>query len=227
LVPLLEYLMLDLLYSGHSIFWVLDGLYYYLFDLVARQGPVMQTSRRGNVTTVAADWENPMVCGRNRRPSHTPLRAFSSGAEALAYWNVRSRQGQRHEDQGGDQSGMRRRHPQSDSVVFLSDDVTRSQDAATCAWEFCLVGGPDAVPLDWHVPGYLPSGMDATSSSAGWVSVSLPGHWQLDPVHPRDVPIYTNTSYPFRFDPPFVNRDGHWKVTLVMALVLVSYSPYS
>ena len=189
----------------------------------------MQPSRRGDVATAAADWENPMVCGRNRRPAHTPLRAFSSGAEALAYWNAKSRAGQRHEGQGEDQGDKRRGQPPSDSVVFLSDDVTRSQDAATCAWEFCLVGSPHSVPLDWHAPGYSSSGTDASSSStaatatpdsAGWVGVRLPCHWQLDPVHPRDVPIYTNTSYPFRFDPPFVNRDGHWKVTLVLAWIL-------
>ncbi len=38
----------------------------------------------------------------------------------------------------------------------------------------------------------------------------MPSHWQLEGY---DVPIYTNTGYPFEFDPPYVRRTGKWTLT--------------
>jgi beta-galactosidase len=40
--------------------------------------------------------------------------------------------------------------------------------------------------------------------------VQLPAHWQLQGY---DVPIYTNTTYPFVFNPPYVRRTGDVRVT--------------
>ena len=36
------------------------------------------------------------------------------------------------------------------------------------------------------------------------------GHWQLQGY---DIPIYTNTVYPFAFDPPRARRNGSWVMT--------------
>ena len=36
------------------------------------------------------------------------------------------------------------------------------------------------------------------------------GHWQLQGY---DIPLYTNTSYPFAFDPPRARRNGTWVMT--------------
>ena len=35
--------------------------------------------------------------------------------------------------------------------------------------------------------------------------MALPSHWQLQG---HDIPIYTNTAYPFAFDPPRARRTG-------------------
>ncbi|CAM9104921.1 unnamed protein product, partial [Ectocarpus fasciculatus] len=65
-------------------------------------------------------------------------------------------------------------------------------------WKFLLVGCPAAAPSGWWEHG---------ESSEGWAGVALPAHWQCQGF---DVPIYTNTVYPFRFDPPRARRDGAW-----------------
>ena len=43
-----------------------------------------------------------------------------------------------------------------------------------------------------------------------WRPMRMPSHWQLEGY---DVPIYTNTGYPFEFDPPYVRRTGKWTLT--------------
>ncbi len=43
-----------------------------------------------------------------------------------------------------------------------------------------------------------------------WRPTRMPSHWQLEGY---DVPIYTNTGYPFEFDPPYVRRTGKWTLT--------------
>ena len=60
-------------------------------------------------------------------------------------------------------------------------------------WKFHLAPNPDGVPVDFQAEDY---------DSSGWVSIQVPGNWQLQGVD--DIPIYTNVVYPFPPDPPFV-----------------------
>ena len=69
-------------------------------------------------------------------------------------------------------------------------------------WRFLLVGQPSETPQDFSSPHF-------NDRAAGWSEVALPGHWQLQG---HDIPIYTNTSYPFAFDPPRARRNGQWKL---------------
>ena len=64
------------------------------------------------------------------------------------------------------------------------------------------MGQPSETPQDFPSPSF-------NDKDNGWSSISLPGHWQL---HGHDIPIYTNTSYPFAFDPPRARRNGVWKL---------------
>ena len=68
-------------------------------------------------------------------------------------------------------------------------------------WQFKLIGSPYDCPPDFFKPGQVWSGCD---------EVRLPAHWQMQGY---DVPIYTNTTYPFEFNPPFARRTGEVKVT--------------
>ena len=95
-------------------------------------------------------------------------------------------------------------------------------------WDFLLVGDPNNCPFGWESYSELPntfdepkvsSDKDALLSSghvslvfrdAEWQQVSLPAHWQLQ-VGVKDIPIYTNTTYPIQFDPPRARRTGLWK----------------
>lgn len=42
------------------------------------------------------------------------------------------------------------------------------------------------------------------------MDLTLPGNWQLQGF---DIPIYTNTTYPFTFNPPYAERNGIWNAT--------------
>ncbi|RYH32346.1 hypothetical protein EON65_00775 [archaeon] len=68
-------------------------------------------------------------------------------------------------------------------------------------WKFALAGDPDSLDTAWINSG------PTEKSKYNWSDMSLPCHWQLAGF---DVPMYTNTSYPFRFNPPYVRRDGTW-----------------
>jgi hypothetical protein len=67
-------------------------------------------------------------------------------------------------------------------------------------WKFLLVGDPESYPDGWELH-------DFKTNNNKWSSISLPNHWQLQGF---DIPIYTNTSYPFQFDPPRARRNGLW-----------------
>ena len=69
-------------------------------------------------------------------------------------------------------------------------------------WKFHLVGNPSNAPGGWEAMEY---------DDKKWCDIELPCHWQL---RGHDTPIYTNTTYPFRLDPPKVSRDGTWFSTL-------------
>ncbi|RAG81309.1 beta-galactosidase [Streptacidiphilus pinicola] len=74
-------------------------------------------------------------------------------------------------------------------------------------WQFRL--RPDAGDLgDAFAVEPFPA---APSTDAGWSELPVPAHWQL---HGHGSPAYTNVSYPFPIDPPFVpdeNPTGEYR----------------
>jgi hypothetical protein len=130
------------------------------------------------------DWEDPKVFGRNRRRMHTRLRSFPSYQAALEYWRVG----------GGDAN-----NDMLSNISLLTGRAGSPQGSSP--WNFSMFPSPTSLPPNWEKKNF--KGIDSST-------VFLPGHWQFQGF---DVPIYTNTSYPFQFNPPYVERNGTWKAT--------------
>ena len=182
----LEYLMLDLLFSGNRPFLFLERMYIRFFDSMHRQ--MKDKKLLKDKLQNASDWENPQIVGRRRRSSHTTLRSFKSKKYALDYWI-----------KGG---GPKMRNLLT-NLYYITGDAGCPDN--TNQWKFLLVGSPDQLPPGWETIHY-----NEKTSGNIWNLISLPNHWQLQGY---DIPIYTNTTYPFEFNPPFVSRTGKWSST--------------
>eukprot|EP01031_Cornospumella_fuschlensis_P040699 gene40699-49629_t len=90
-------------------------------------------------------------------------------------------------------------HQDGDNVLMLTGEAGVADSRQM--WKFALVGEPDSLDATWA------SSIPIDNNKYTWSDMALPCHWQLAGF---DVPIYTNTSYPFRFNPPYVRRDGTW-----------------
>ena len=176
-ILLIEYLMLNLLYSGNFIFYYLEKYYIYSFNKKFRQN----TAKCSQQIHGKNDWENPEICGKNRIMSHTPLHAFQNRNDAFYYWS-----------ENRNNTTIKKRIKNSYSLTNLEH----------CQWEFCLLGSPELVPVNWTI-----------NNNVTYESMVLPCHWQLQGY---DIPIYTNTTYPFEFNPPFVRRNGNLYILSVL-----------
>ncbi len=67
-------------------------------------------------------------------------------------------------------------------------------------WRFNWVGNPSKRPVDFYKPEY---------DISTWKEIPVPSNWQM---HGFGVPIYTNITYPFKVDPPYVmgEPDESW-----------------
>eukprot|EP01032_Pedospumella_encystans_P021793 gene21793-24713_t len=79
------------------------------------------------------------------------------------------------------------------------------EPSAPYEWLFTLVGSPEECPDGW-----MERKLDSSEVKSSWRQIALPNHWQLQGY---DVPLYTNTTYPFQFDPPRARRNGVWADT--------------
>lgn len=62
-------------------------------------------------------------------------------------------------------------------------------------WKFHWVKTPEERPVDFYQPDYKVS---------SWGTIEVPGNWELQGY---GIPIYTNITYPFPKNPPFVDAD--------------------
>lgn len=199
LCAVVEYLMLNLCFAGGVLFRLAEQLYQRGFEAHIR---MKRSGERKEVTAVVPDWENAGVVGRNRRSPHAPLRSFSSKHAALAFFEKGSTE--------------ERRDAMELTNKLLLTGPCGTPDHENSVWLFCLVGDPCRAPLLWNTTTYVPvlfddveEERDPTAENV-WAPIALPGHWQL---HGHDIPIYTNTTYPFLFDPPRARRTGEWLMT--------------
>jgi len=85
-------------------------------------------------------------------------------------------------------------------MPFSDADSARHQsrmDSPFCQllngeWKFHYVGNPDARPTDFYQTGY---------DDSKWDLIPVPSNWQMLGY---GIPIYTNVTYPFKKNPPFV-----------------------
>ncbi len=61
-------------------------------------------------------------------------------------------------------------------------------------WKFTYVDVPEQRPVDFYKPGF---------SDAQWKNIPVPGNWELNGF---GLPIYTNITYPFPKNPPFIDH---------------------
>jgi hypothetical protein len=179
-----NYLTNTIFYSGTLPFKFFQWLYLRNFNQSHRQAIHNSPQDSKESLSIPQDWENPQVISRRKRNPHTPLRSFTSSESALKYW-------------------LRKDEQQTDTEcqkLYLTGAVGEPDPMKE--WRFCLLGSPESIPKDWQRIEFTPE--------AQWDRITLPNHWQCQGY---DKPIYTNTGYPFRFDPPLVRRDGNWKAT--------------
>ena len=62
-------------------------------------------------------------------------------------------------------------------------------------WKFNIVKSPSQRPLDFYA---------ADLNDSGWKNIEVPSNWELQGY---DIPIYTNITYPFPKNPPFIAPD--------------------
>ena len=132
----------------------------------------------------SADWQNPKIFGKNRLKPHSSSYSFDTTSDAFEYWKKRSI------------SPL----TEYDNRCYLTGKAGTPDHEIP--WKFKLFGSPNNLPSMWFSEEF---------DDSAWVEIGLPNHWQLQSY---DIPIYTNTAYPFRFDPPYTVRDGTWTNTL-------------
>ena len=210
LVKLVEYLSLDLFFSGGSFFYFFERLYIWRFESSHRH----KTDEKGLLISADKKWlaknslcskklldyENCSVVGRNRRPSHSTLRSFGSNKDdSLKYWMADKTYEQKQ---------------RSLTNKFYLSGLCGCPDLAN-TWKFLLCGCPEDAPQEWFAVSYDCDSSKAEAELVGegeglsagrWSDVALPAHWQLQGF---DIPIYTNTTYPFPLDPPRARRNGN------------------
>lgn len=182
----LQFLLGKVLYAGGPGYRFAEWFYITTFDRSLRQKSAV--SERIKDKADLPDWQNPEVVGRKRKQMHFKSRSFTKKSHAIEYWR-------------------RKKHHIStkdiarDNVLLLTGRPGLPDSHHP--WQFMLVGEPNQAPAGWYMPQYIVN--DTT-----WSQIALPNHWQLQGF---DVPMYTNTAYPFRFDPPFTVRDGEYFLT--------------
>lgn len=76
-------------------------------------------------------------------------------------------------------------------------------------WKFNIVKSPAQRPLDFYA---------ANLNDAGWKNIEVPSNWELQGY---DIPIYTNITYPFPKNPPFIapeyNPVGSYRRTFTVS----------
>lgn len=76
-------------------------------------------------------------------------------------------------------------------------------------WKFNIVKSPSQRPLDFYA---------ADLNDSGWKNIEVPSNWELQGY---DIPIYTNITYPFPKNPPFIapeyNPVGSYRRTFTVS----------
>ena len=193
LSPYLEFICFYLIYPGGTIYGVVQYFYVRFFNLFVRQSkPARRTQRRfqGNKPEAvlhASDCESSLVVGRNRRITRSTAKTYLRRTDVF----------QRNRSKSISMDAF------PSTVLLLTGNP--GEPGGDQEWLFTLIGCPEDCPPNWMNEHY-----DEIALQRSWSRVALPSHWQLQGF---DVPLYTNTTYPFQFDPPRARRNGLWSDT--------------
>ena len=199
LSSLFQYLQINFLYSGKFLFLIFQFLYFYSFQIFKLR----------NSQEISFDWENPKIISRRKKCSHTILYSFINFENSLKFNSQKCYKfyltGKGEISDGlnneTDKNTKNRWKNENNSSPCEIESVT-SNNKLNKIWKFSLIQSPEEVSSNWIEFNY--------NEVKYWSNITLPGHWQCQGY---DLPIYTNTSYPFQFDPPRVRRNGTWKAT--------------
>lgn len=156
---------------------------------------------------------NPQHIAKNRRKMKSKSRSFFSKKEAYSYWKYREELLLVPENEG---NYVILNNNKCTDVLLLTEQCGLGMDMnKSNLWDFSLIGKPSDVintASNWFSRNYNLKYEDEEDciDKLKWYKVNLPHHWQLDGF---DVPFYTNSVYPFAFDPPNTRRIGEWTVT--------------
>jgi len=86
--------------------------------------------------------------------------------------------------------------PYADEASAISDNYESSPwyFSLNGKWKFSWSPTPDQRPKDFYKPDY---------STTNWKEITVPSNWELNGY---GIPIYTNVTYPFERNPPFINH---------------------
>lgn len=89
--------------------------------------------------------------------------------------------------------------PYASPAKALGDDYESSPFFMSLngKWAFRFSPTPDKRPVGFHDPGF---------STAGWDSIPVPSNWETEGY---GTPIYTNVTYPFPKNPPFIDHSDN------------------
>ena len=86
--------------------------------------------------------------------------------------------------------------PYADEPSAIADDYTRSPWFLSLngMWKFNWSPTPDERPDDFFKTNF---------NTTNWKEISVPSNWELQGY---GIPIYTNITYPFVKNPPFIEK---------------------
>jgi beta-galactosidase len=89
--------------------------------------------------------------------------------------------------------------PYADEASAVTDNYANSlwYFSLNGKWKFSWVPTPDQRPKDFYKVAY---------NTTNWNEISVPSNWELNGY---GIPIYTNITYPFERNPPFINHSDN------------------
>lgn len=100
--------------------------------------------------------------------------------------------------------------PYSNEATAIKNDYAQSPYYLLLSgtWKFHWAQSPDQRPVDFYKNNF---------DTGGWDSVRVPGNWEIEGY---GIPIYTNVTYPFPKNPPYIphsdNPVGSYKRTFYL-----------
>jgi len=138
-------------------------------------------------------WEDPSFFKWRKREAHVPLRSQDTLEAALKYWHERRNVNYHNADTAVWNDDAVR--GALESAAFWSKGLPYAKSLSGY-WKFLLSPSAESIPERFYYAHF---------DDSNWSGLPVPSNWQM---HGFDRPIYTNVTYPFPLNPPFVPADN-------------------